>query len=164
MVTITDALVSEHAAFSAVFDQIERVLPNIRTLAEVRILAHLVEGLLLKHAATEEDLVLFALDRIPVQQGRCNRFFEEHQEIDARLRQAQTANRLVQARSLLQAAVLGSRRHFGYEERFVFPVLEQVITHEELSKLGRLWLHRRRRLSPNLPSVAVPAGLSREDT
>ena len=53
---ITDVLVAEHAAFARVFDLVERALAACGTVAEVRMLAGLVEGLLHHHGAAEENL------------------------------------------------------------------------------------------------------------
>lgn len=150
--TITEALVSEHATFCVVFDHIDRALPHLRRLAEIRCLARLVEGLLLRHGAAEEDLVLVSLDRVLQQKARYNRFYQQHSEIDIRLRQAHESNRFVQARRLLQAALLASREHFQHEERVVFPLVERMVTRERLVKLGLIWMRQRtsraRRVAP----------------
>ena len=152
--TITDALVAEHATFCAVFDQIDDVLPHLRRVAEIRCLARLVEGLLLKHAAAEEDLVLVALDRVLQQKGHCDRFYQQHNEIDIRLRQARDAERLAESRSLLRAALLASREHFEHEERFVFPLVERTMKREQLVRLGLLWMRQRNGRARNLASRA----------
>lgn len=156
MMTITDALIAEHGVFCALFDHIESVLPRLQRLAEVKILAGLVEGLLLSHGAAEEDLVLVALDRTLAQRGRCEQFYRQHQEIDARLRRAQTADGLTEARRLLQTAVLASRQHFHHEERFVFPLVERVMTRRQIGKLGRLWVRRRSRLARQVVCSPAP--------
>lgn len=147
MIAITDALTAEHGVFCALFDQIEVMLPRLRRLAEVKILAGLVEGLLLSHGAAEEDLVLVALDRKLAQRGRCDQFYRQHQEIDVRLRQAQAAASLTQACHLLQAAVLASRAHFQHEERYVFPLVERVLSRQQTWKLGLVWMRQRSRVT-----------------
>jgi hypothetical protein len=146
MITITEALTAEHGVFCALFDHIESLLPGLRRLAEVKILAGLVEGLLLSHGAAEEDLVLVALDRVLPRRGRCEQFYQQHQEIDVRLRQAQTTEGLTHARHLLQTAVLASREHFRHEERFIFPLVERVMSRMQTRKLGLLRIRQRGRL------------------
>ena len=51
---ITSFLVTEHAVFGELFAEIDRLLPDARTVAEVRLLAQLVEGVLSRHADVEQ--------------------------------------------------------------------------------------------------------------
>ena len=55
---ITDILLAEHLVFHHIFDHIERELPKLRTLAEIKTLVRLLEHLLQDHSQTEDDLVL----------------------------------------------------------------------------------------------------------
>src|SRR5512137_1660877 len=50
MIPITRALIAEHRMFGVVFEQIEKLLPGLDRLEEVRRAARMVEGLLLSHA------------------------------------------------------------------------------------------------------------------
>jgi hemerythrin-like domain-containing protein len=147
MMKITAALVTEHAVLLALFEQVERCLPGLRTRAEIQLLAGLVERLLVRHAAVEEDLVFLALDRTPRLKAWSRRFYQEHQEIDGRLRLAQSARRVAPGRRLLHAALQASRAHFAFEERAVFPMLEKTMSRPELLRLGRFWRHRGGRLA-----------------
>ena len=140
---ITEALLAEHMVFHNVFDHIERVLPNLKSLAEVRALAGLMESLLLPHSRTEEELVFAPLDHCLEQIGQRDTFEDEHQEIDASLLKVRTARRLSDARRLLLTAVTASRKHFDREERIVFPLAEKVMKRETLTQLGKAWMKRR---------------------
>jgi hemerythrin-like domain-containing protein len=140
---ITEALLAEHMVFHNVFDHIERVLPNLKTLAEVKTLAELMEGLLRPHSKTEEDLVFAPLDHCLEQIGQRDTFEDEHQEIDASLLKVKSARRLFEARRLLLTAVTASRKHFDREERIVFPLAEKVMKRETLRDLGRTWIKQR---------------------
>jgi hemerythrin-like domain-containing protein len=140
---ITEALLAEHMVFHNVFDHIERVLPSLKSLAELRALAGLMEGLLRPHSRTEEDLVFAPLDHCLEQIGQCDTFEEEHDEIDASLLKVKTARRLPEARRLLLAAVTASRKHFDREERIVFPLAEKVMKRDTLVELGKTWMKRR---------------------
>ena len=51
-----------------------------------------------------------------------------------------------QARQLLLAAVVSSRKHFDKEERIVFPLAERVLNAKTLAALGQTW---RVRSDPN---------------
>jgi hypothetical protein len=151
MIPITGALTAEHKMFCALFDQIEQALPQSRRLEQVRGLGRFVEELLRSHAATEEDLVLLALDHGPEHKRRCDRFHKEHQEIDSRITRVQTSKGMVQARGLLMAAMLASRKHFEHEERIIFPLIERLAKREMLTKMGAIWM-RQHHLSTNWPA------------
>ena len=140
---ITEALLAEHVVFHNIFDYIEHVLPDVKTLAEVKSLAELMESLLLAHGKAEEDLVFAPLDHCLEQIGQRDVFHEEHHEIDASLLRVKAAKRLAEARCLLSMAVLASRKHFDREERIVFPLAERVMKKETLTELGKVWMKQR---------------------
>ncbi len=144
--TITEALLAEHVVFHNVFDYIERTVPKLETLAEVKSLARLMEGLLRDHSNTEEELVFAPLDHCLEQMGQGDTFHEEHKEIDSSLEAVHQARRLLEARRLLLAAVLASRKHFDHEERIVFPLAEKVLKRETLARLGKSWMEQRKAL------------------
>jgi len=139
---ITEALVAEHTIFLGVFDQIERVLPSLVTPAEVRTMASIVEGLLEGHAKTETNLAYLALDHVLEHNGELKRMYQDHHEIDERLRNVRTASTCSEARRLLKLAIGASREHFQGEERSVFPLLERSLGEETLTALGKTWLQR----------------------
>jgi hemerythrin-like domain-containing protein len=140
---ITDALLAEHVVFHNIFDYIERALPDVKTLAEVKSLAGLMESLLGTHGKTEEDLVFAPLNHYLEQLGQSDSFEHEHREIDNSLLQVKTARRLPEARQLLLLAVTASRTHFDREERIVFPLAEKVMRSETLTDLGKTWMKQR---------------------
>jgi hemerythrin-like domain-containing protein len=139
---ITDILVTEHRIFESVFAQIEAALPSAGTLAEIRMLAALVEGLLTAHGGTETELAYVALDHVRLEQGQLDRLHQDHQEIDASLRQVQSARNGDEARRLLAAALQASRQHMLREERTVFPLLERALRPETLTELAATWSRR----------------------
>jgi hemerythrin-like domain-containing protein len=136
MITITDTLVAEHRVFADVFDQIESFLPKLTTLAEVKLLARLVEGMLRGHAETEKNLAYAALDHVLKDKGHIDRLHQEHHEIDASLGRAQAARNFEKARRLLKATIIASREHFKHEEQRVFPLIERVLQRDTLLELG----------------------------
>jgi hemerythrin-like domain-containing protein len=139
---ITETLVTEHRIFLGVFEQIDRLLPDVRTVAEIRRLACLVEGLLERHGGNETELAYLALDHVLQDKGRLDRLHQEHQEIDGRLREVQTAPNCATARRLLGSALSAARDHFQFEERFVFPLLEATLAPGTLAELGADWRQR----------------------
>ena len=51
---ITDILRAEHTVFHQLFDHVEATVPRIRTLAEVRALALLVDKVISPHSYTDD--------------------------------------------------------------------------------------------------------------
>lgn len=145
---ITEALLAEHLVFHNMFDHIEATVPKLKTLAEVKTLAALMESLLKAHSDTEDDLFIGPLEHCFEQIGQRDAFLEEHQEIDDNLKSLRQAKQLKGARQLLLAAVAYSRRHFDKEERIVFPMAERVLNGKTLKALGQTWIEQRIRVCP----------------
>ncbi len=143
MIPITRALGAEHRMFDAVFEQVEELLPRLERLDEVKRLARLVEGLLLRHARSEGDLLLLARDHALEDRPRYERCRHEHQEIDSQLIHVHSARNVTRARALLRGALAASRKHFKHEERTVFPLIEKGVNPEALTKLGTVWFLQR---------------------
>jgi len=140
---ITEILLAEHVVFHNLFDHVERALPRLKTLAEVKSLSATLDALMRPHACTEDDLLMGPLEHCLEQLGQSETFHEEHDEIDARLADVQKARGPKQARDLLLRAVLRSREHFDKEERLVFPLAERVLKAKTLTDLGKQWMKRR---------------------
>ncbi len=145
---ITEALFAEHLVFHSMFDQIEARIPHLRSLAELKTLAALMESMLKAHSDTEDELFLGPLEHCFEQIGQRDSFLEEHQEMSESLQLVQQAKRIQQARALLLAAVAHSRRHFDREERIVFPLAERVLKSATLNELGQNWVDQRTRVVP----------------
>ena len=142
---ITEALFAEHLVFHSMFDHIEAAAPKLKTLAEVKSLATLMEQLLRTHSDTEDDLFIGPLEHCFEQIGQRDAFLEEHKEIDENLRNIQGTRQLKKARQLLLSAVSYSRKHFDKEERIVFPMAERVLNSKTLTTLGQQWMEQRTR-------------------
>src|ERR1044071_4061728 len=106
--TITEALLAEHAVFHNLFDYAERAAPKLKSVCEVRSLALLMESLLAAHSRTAGELRVYPLEHCLKQLGHCEIFHQEHEEIDDNLKQAQMAKHLKQARRCFLAAVAAS--------------------------------------------------------
>ena len=141
---ITAALLAEHMVFHHLFDHLERMAPEIQTLAELKSLAALMEAMLKAHSNTEDELLITPLEHCFEQIGQCELFHQEHEEIDQSLLLVREAKRLSKARELLLAAVVASRKHFDKEERIVFPMAEDVLKDDTLEELGRAWIDQRK--------------------
>jgi hemerythrin-like domain-containing protein len=133
---ITNFLTTEHALFCELFDEIDRLLPDVRTAAEVRLLSRLVEGVLSRHADVEQNLAFAALDHALVEKGELNQLYQDHQEIDASLQHATLAVEFVEAVRFLRAGLKASREHFRREEQTIFPLFEKLFGPTALEALG----------------------------
>lgn len=140
---ITDALLAEHVVFHALFDHIEHSLTRLTTVGEVRVLADLLEVMLVQHSKSEDELLMNYLDDSIEQMGHRETFHEEHELIEKHLGAVRAARGLETARKLLGDAVGGARKHFDKEERLVFPLAERVISYHNIMKLGEQWLERK---------------------
>jgi hemerythrin-like domain-containing protein len=140
---ITEALFAEHLVFHNMFDHIEAAAPKLKTLAEVKSLAALMESLLKSHSDTEDEMFIGPLEHCFEQLGQRDAFLEEHQEIDISLKNVQLTKDFKKARQLLLSAVAYSRRHFDKEERIVFPLAERVLKNKTLTALGQTWIEQR---------------------
>src|SRR3990172_6534667 len=54
LMKITEALLAEHAVFHTLFDHVERTVPRVRTAAEVRSLAILLQTVMAPHTKAED--------------------------------------------------------------------------------------------------------------
>jgi hemerythrin-like domain-containing protein len=133
---ITNFLTTEHALFCELFDEIDRLLPDVRTLAEVRLLSRLVVGVLSRHADVEQNLAYAALDHALAEKGELNQLYQDHEEIDACLHHATLAAEFVEAVRFLKAGLETSREHFRREEETVFPLFEKLFDPAALEALG----------------------------
>lgn len=140
---ITDVLRMEHAVFHNLFDHIEAVVPQLKTQAEVKLLAALVDKVMAPHTKTEDDLFIEPLEHCFDQIGQNETFHAEHRQIEESLDNVQKAKTLKDGRRILLAAMDASRKHFDKEERIVFPLAERVLKAKSLNELGQQWLARR---------------------
>jgi len=140
---ITEALLAEHVVFHNLFDHIERTLPRLKTLPEIRSLAGLLESLLETHSLAEDRLIIEPLEHCLEQLGQHETFHQEHIEIEENVKRAQTTRDLRKSRKHLLAAVLASRKHFDKEERIVFPMAEKLLKGKTLTALGKSWIQHR---------------------
>jgi hemerythrin-like domain-containing protein len=142
---ITEALWAEHLVFHHMFDHLETRASSMKTLAEIKAVAALMEKMLKAHSEIEDALFLGPLEHCFEQIGQRDRFVEEHLEMDGTLRRVQKATRLKAAEELLLRAIAYSRRHFDREERIVFPLAERMLKSKTLTDLGRTWMDQRTR-------------------
>ena len=139
---ITEILMAEHAVFHNLFDHIEAVAPRLKTLAEVKALAAVVEKVHEPHSKTEDDLFIEPLEHCFDQMGQKETFHDEHEQIEATLAKVHKAKTVKDAKKILLGAIAACRKHFDKEERIVFPMAERILKAKTLTELGTQWLKR----------------------
>ncbi len=140
---ITDILRAEHTVFHHLFDHIESSAPRLKTLAEVKSLAQLVDKVMSPHSQTEDELFIEPLEHCFEQIGHRETFHNEHELIEATLVKVRKARSLKDGKQLLLGVIAASRKHFEKEERIVFPLAERVLKAKTLTDLGAEWMKRR---------------------
>jgi len=133
---ITDVLTIEHTLLCTLFGEIDRLLPEVRTVDEARLLSRLVEGVLSHHADVEQNLAFAALDHVLAEKHQLGQLHQDHEEIDACLRNAGSATEPTKAVQMLKAGLEASRAHFRREEQSIFPLFEKVLAPTTLEILG----------------------------
>ena len=141
---ITDILRAEHAVFHNLFDHIEVTVPQLKSLAEVKAVAVLIDKVMAPHSRTEDELFIDPLEHCFDQIGQKETFHDEHEEIERTLVKVTKARTVKDAKRLLLAVIAASRKHFEKEERIVFPMAERILKTKTLTELGAQWMHRRK--------------------
>lgn len=139
---ITEALLAEHVVYHTMFDHLERTVPALKSTAQIKALAGLLEAMLRAHSAVEDALLIEPLEHCIDQVGHRESFHGEHEEIESNLAAIQQVKQAAKARRLLLAAVLLAREHFDKEERLVFPLAEKVLNANTVKSLGQHWRER----------------------
>ena len=140
---ITDILRAEHSVFHNLFDHIETTAPRLKTLAEVKSVAVLIDKVMAPHSQTEDELFIDPLEHCFDQIGQKETFHDEHEQIEEMLVKVTKARTLKDAKRLLLGVIAASRKHFEKEERIVFPMAERILKTKTLTELGAEWMKRR---------------------
>jgi hemerythrin-like domain-containing protein len=140
---ITDILRAEHTVFHHMFNHVEAHAPEIKSLAEVKSLALLLEKVMAPHSQTEDDLFIAPLEHCFDQIGHKETFHDEHVMIENMFARIKNARSLKDARKLLLNVIAAARKHFEKEERVVFPMAERILKAKTMSDLGYEWMKRR---------------------
>jgi len=140
---ITDILRAEHTVFHHLFDHIETSAPRLKSLAEVKSLAKLVDKVMAPHSQTEDELFIAPLEHCFEQIGHRETFHQEHEMIEATLVKVGKARTLKDGKRLLLGLIAAARKHFEKEERIVFPLAERILKAKTLTDLGSEWMKRR---------------------
>jgi hypothetical protein len=81
---ITEALQAEHFVFHNIFDYLDRTVPTLQNLVEIKCLADLLESVHESHSHVEDELILEPLTDCLDNIAQAENFEAEHKEIDER--------------------------------------------------------------------------------
>jgi hemerythrin-like domain-containing protein len=141
---ITDAFLGEHGVFYAQFSHLEQAVPKAETLRQVQDQGALLAAALETHACMEDRLLFVHLEpHLGAQAGPVAMMRLEHNDIERSLAQLPELKDLAGAQRLLLYAVGVAREHFAKEEQILYPLSEQVLGAEVLSRLGAQWAQKR---------------------
>jgi hemerythrin-like domain-containing protein len=140
---ITQALLGEHGVFYAQFEHLEQAVSTAVGTDLVRALAAFLQATLETHAQLEEELLFQTLDPYLGSMGPLAVMRTEHEEIERTLGQLLQPQDLNQAQALVQHLLQVAREHFAKEEQVLFPLTEQTLDVEILTRLGAQWAERR---------------------
>jgi len=141
---MTDALLGEHAVFYAIFDNLEKQIPGIESLDNLKSLAELLAAPLIGHAMLENEELFTALDPQLGGQGPLEVMRGEHGEIEGTLQDAANATDLKDLKQQLLRILQVARNHFGKEENVLFPMALSHLGEGKLTALGNTWAEKRK--------------------
>lgn len=140
---LTDALLGEHGAFYALFNEIDALAAIAGNHSQVQSASAVLNALVKSHAAIEDGLLFAALEPHLGKAGPLNVMRAEHEEIEQALVRIEDASTLEEAAELVRPALAAARSHFQKEERVLFQMAEQLLDEETLTRLGQSWASAR---------------------
>jgi len=140
---LTDALLGEHGAFYALFDEIEALASLAETGTQVQSATAVLNALIKSHATLEDKLLFTALEPHLGSVGPLGVMRAEHDEIEQALVRIEDAKTLEDAAELVGPALAVARNHFHKEEEVLFRMAERFLDAETLVRLGRSWASAR---------------------
>jgi hemerythrin-like domain-containing protein len=140
---ITDAFLGEHGVLYAQFDLLEQALKAGENLDQIKSKTAMLAVGLISHAHLEDELLFDAMDKTPAGTGPVPIMRREHEVIDHALAGVQQMDDPVQLHKLIKSTLELARKHFGKEEKILFPMANQLLTEESLTQYGILWSNRR---------------------
>ena len=134
---LTDALLGEHGAFYALFDQVEALASIAESGTQVQSATAVLSALIQSHAALEDELLFKALEPHLGQAGPLSVMRSEHDEIEQAMFKIEDASTYDEAAQLVRPALAAARNHFHKEEHVLFRMAERLLDEQTLTHLGR---------------------------
>lgn len=139
LMTLTDALLGEHAVIYALLDHVEQELTRLEALTDVQRLTRTLAAALISHARVEDQLLFSALEAHLGREGPLACMRQEHAELEAAIEDVASAATWRAAAERLRYALQAARDHFIKEERVLFLMARQFMSERDLERLGDNW-------------------------
>jgi iron-sulfur cluster repair protein YtfE (RIC family) len=139
---IIDALLGEHGAFYAIFNDLERDVPGMQEAAAIRAAGATLGAALATHATIENEVLFPEIERRVGPGGPLAVMRYEHDQIEGGLARLAGCGEAAAARVVLLGTLATAREHFAKEENILFPLAAQILE-KEMERLGDMWAERR---------------------
>ncbi len=136
---LTDVLLGEHAAFGALFDEIEAMASFAGEVAQIESAMTVLTTEVKSHAALEEKLLFPALEPHVETDELFAEMRADHEQIQFGLKRIEDARDLNEALEAVRQTLDTARRHFKKEEEKLYALAEEVLDDETLIQLGEAW-------------------------
>ena len=136
---LTDALLGEHGLFYTLFEHVNRVVATSKETGEIRSVISVLEKLLLSHAKIEEEILFPNLEPRLGPMGPLGVMRAEHREIDQFFETVKEVEDIDDLKAALGDFLDLVHDHFQKEEMALFPMAQQVLDEETLTRLGDDW-------------------------
>lgn len=120
-------------------DHVEQELAGLEVLTDVQRLTRALAAALISHARVEDEMLFPALETHLGPEGLLAVMREEHEGIDAAIKEIATAGTCEAAAERLRYALQVTREHFAKEERVLFHMATELMSEQDLEKLGSNW-------------------------
>lgn len=142
---LTDALLGEHGAFYALFDNVEELAASAGRVAQIQGAITVLETMILWHATLEEQLLFTALaPHLEKGSDLIATLNAEHKEMEVLLGRIEDAEGVHDATRWVERALSSARSHFKKEEEVIFPLAQKFLSDETLERLGLEWAAARK--------------------
>ena len=141
---VTDALLGEHGAFHTLFQHIEEIATVEGTVPFILGATTVLGAMVDSHSTIEEEVLISALEpHLGKEDGQLDAMRAEHKEMLHLVMQIEDATETDQAVHLVEEALSAARDHFQKEEQILFPMAEDLLDDETLTRLGKAWAEAR---------------------
>ena len=141
---VTDALLGDHGAFYTLFQHIEEIATVEGTIPQILGATTVLGAMVDSHSTLEEEILFSALEpHIGMEDGPLAVMRAEHKELVHLLMQIEDATDVDQTVHLVEKALCTARAHLKKEEQILFPMAQNLLGNETLTRLGKAWAEAR---------------------
>lgn len=141
---LIDALLGEHAVLYAEIRYLEAALSDMQSIDDIQASIAVFAAGVQSHSNLEDTLLFVSLERqLGAENGVVQSMRRMHADIEAAFERLPGATEPDVARETAAGAVALAREHFSVEEEACFPLAEDILSEQQLARLGGAWAERR---------------------